>query len=95
MVEQAWLDDGDIIVKEEVLNDSIPKNKIPKIFEGFYLASARIITFLCIAFTLIIQNVTFLPTIQNPKVTFVFALATAWIGIAVTYFSLKYGLEIQ
>ena len=66
------------------------KNKTPRIFEGFWLASAKIITFLCISFTLIIQNVTFLPTIQNPKVTFVFALATAWIGIAVTYFSLRF-----
>ena len=64
--------------------------KTPKIFEGFWLASIRIITFLCISFTLIIQNVSFLPTIQNPKITCVFALATLWIGIGVAYFSLRY-----
>lgn len=64
--------------------------KIDRVFEGFWFAFMIWATILSIGFTLIIQNVTFLPTIQDQSVQFLFAICTAFIGIAMAYFSLRF-----
>ncbi len=61
-----------------------------KIFEGFCLATAKILTLLFICFSLIIHNVTFLPTIQNSNVIFWFVVVTMGLGSSIVYFSMRY-----
>ena len=69
-----------------------PLKETPKIFEGFWLATAKILTLMCIIFSLIIQNVSLLPTIQNSKIRFVFFIVSIFLAISLVYFSLKYSL---
>lgn len=66
------------------------KEKTPAIFKGFWLAVAKIITLMCINFSLIINNVSLLPSIQSSSVRFVFAATTMFLGISIVYFSLRY-----
>jgi hypothetical protein len=43
MVEQAWLDDDDIIVKESVFNDMISKKKVKEAIEKVFNPNKEIV----------------------------------------------------
>ena len=69
---------------------------IERIFKGFFYEFAKWLFVLFISFSLIIQNVTFLPNINNNLVRIYFVVSTMGIGIFMAYYSLRFpfiGLE--
>jgi hypothetical protein len=68
-----------------------------KIFKGLYYEFAKWLFIISISFSLIIQNVTLLPSIDNGSAKTCFIISTMLIGIFITYYSLRFqfiGIEL-